>query len=65
MGWLIFAGVAVVAAVLFALAWWSSGRTRPLAGERQLGQAEKDYLAGQSQRQAGQSMGGGGGIGGQ
>ena len=53
-GWMIFAVVVVAGAALFALAWWSAGRQKPL-GRRggDTTQTEKDYLAGGSARSAG------------
>ncbi|MGZ4459751.1 MAG: hypothetical protein ACXVWU_04500 [Nocardioides sp.] len=65
-GWLVTAVVAGVVVVLFALAWWSSGRSKPLGrGRAEMSQTEKDYLVEGSNRRAGQFGGNGlGGLGG-
>jgi len=48
-GWAVVALVIGIAATLFWLAWWSSGRSGP-SSRRDLSQTEKDYLATGSQR---------------
>ena len=52
MVWIILIAVAVVVLALVALAWWSSGRARPIRhrGHRELTETEKNahYQANQS-----------------
>lgn len=56
MKWLVL--IAVIA-VLFALAWWSSGRSRPLRGRRRhMTDTEKDAFQGYAQRHSHNSGGG-------
>ena len=59
-GWMWLVVVAAAAAALFALAWWSSGRAKPVRGAGQgMSQAEKDYLSGETGRRAAGSGGNG------
>jgi hypothetical protein len=56
----VIAIVAVVGIVLFALAWWSSGRSKPLSGRRrEMSATERDYLVEGRERQRGQYGNGG------
>ena len=57
LGWGIAAAVVVV---LVALAWWSSGRSRPLGRRPDMSATEKDYLS----RGMGRGNNAGGGYGG-
>ena len=52
-GWVILTIVVVAGAALFALAWWSAGRQKPLGRRGDTTQTEKDYLAGGSARSTG------------
>jgi hypothetical protein len=51
---------AAVVAALWALAWWSSGRSRGLGRRRDMSETEKDYLSRGMGR--GFNSGGGGGL---
>lgn len=59
MKWLILLAVVVV---LFALAWWSSGKAGPMRGRRSMTGTEKDALQGYNQRHTHNSGGGGFGL---
>jgi len=47
MKWLIVAAIVIV---LFAVAWWSSGRARPMGSRRQMSDTEKSAHQGYAQR---------------
>jgi hypothetical protein len=58
MFWLLAAAVVVV---LFALAWWSSGRSKPMGKRRKPGtiDTEQEAMAQMQQHRMGPPMGGG------
>lgn len=60
MKWLV---LVVVVCVLFAVAWWSSGKARPMSNRRRhTTDAEKDAQQGYNQRNIHNSGGGGFGF---
>jgi hypothetical protein len=61
MVWIIIAAIAIVVVGLVALAWWSSGRSKPVAhrGHRDSSRAERNATY-DAQRSRGNWSGGGG-----